>query len=180
MLEAPIASVTYTHEDVGEYANRAYIRRAEYIDVEPPGICIEIDDTEVLFGSLSMVVLDSPRYTGYLKNNMNHFHHALPLFITLQYSWHNMAFEVTCVTTDSSSTYNDCRCIETIGYDVSGSTFTKTPAQMYEKIKGGTDFYVEHYGSKTNLEAVKRGSTKYVRTESNDTSSDNLLEQPSC
>lgn len=91
-----------------------------------------------------------------------------------------MALEVTCVTTDRGSDYDDCRCIETIGYEVLGSTTQKTPAEMHDKINSGTDFYVKENGSKAYLEAAERNGTKYVRTESNDTRRDNLLQQPSC
>lgn len=91
-----------------------------------------------------------------------------------------MALQVTCVTTDSNSTHDDCRCIERIGYEVLSSTVFKTPAQMYDKIDNGTDFYILHNGTRTPLEKAKWGSTKYVRTESNDTERDNLLKQPSC
>lgn len=92
-----------------------------------------------------------------------------------------MAREVTCVTTDSRSDHNDCRCIETIGYEVAGDRKTKTPREMHFMLKvGDTDFYVEGGGSRAYLEPVERDGTKYVRTEANDTEDDNLLEQPSC
>jgi hypothetical protein len=89
---------------------------------------------------------------------------------------------IGCVTIDQSSDYDDCRCIEVIGIPTKqGGTNTYTPAEIYDRIEDeGDRFYVEEDGSKTYLEAVKRGSTKYVRTESNDTKDDNLLNQPSC
>lgn len=91
-----------------------------------------------------------------------------------------MAFEVVCVNKDSSSRYNDCRCITQIGYEVLGSVYKKTPEEVHDKIKDGKDFYVEYNGKRTDLVAAERGSTKYVRTEPNDTKNDNLLKQDSC
>ncbi|WP_169924438.1 DUF3892 domain-containing protein [Natrinema ejinorense] len=92
-----------------------------------------------------------------------------------------MAREVVCVTTDDASIHNDCRCIETIGYQIiEDNTWTKTPAEVHESIEDGKEYYVEHNGSKTYLEPAERNGTKYVRTEPNDTSRDNLLQQPSC
>lgn len=94
-----------------------------------------------------------------------------------------MAYKVKCVTIDESSSYDDCRCIESIGIPAhGGGTNTYRPARIYDRIEeGGEEFYVEaDDGTATYLEAVKRGATKYVRTEANDTKDDNLLQQPSC
>lgn len=93
-----------------------------------------------------------------------------------------MAREVTCVTTDDSSRYDDCRCIEKIGYELGpiDVSRTKTPAEVYDDLKEGKDYYVEYRGTKPDLIPDTHGSTKYVRTEPNDTTEDNLLKQPSC
>lgn len=89
--------------------------------------------------------------------------------------------EVVCVTKDSSSNYDDCRCIDSIGYEVGSSVFTKTRERMHEKVKNGShDYYAQANGSKAYLEARERNGEKYVRTESTDTTADNLLQQPSC
>lgn len=91
-----------------------------------------------------------------------------------------MAFEVICATTDESSEYDDCRCITEIGYEVGDLTRKQTPARIHDKIKGGTDFYVEYRSSKTYLVPVENDGTKYVRTEPNDTKQDNLLKIGDC
>lgn len=88
---------------------------------------------------------------------------------------------VVCVTKDSSSDHDDCRCIETIGYKVGTTRLTATREEMHGKVKNGPrDFYVRSNGSKAYLEARERDGVKYVRTESTDTTADNLLQQPSC
>lgn len=92
-----------------------------------------------------------------------------------------MAYQVKCVSTDNSSPHDDCRSITTIGIPVKGGgTNRYTPEQIHGRINNGDEFYVKHNGSRTDLIAAKRGSTKYVRTEPNDTPDDNLLKQPSC
>lgn len=93
-----------------------------------------------------------------------------------------MAYPVECVSTDDSSSYDDCRCITTIGIpSKGGGVNTYTPERIHDRIKDeGDRFFVEHTGSRTYLEPVERQGTKYVRTEANDTSEDNLLKQPDC
>lgn len=94
----------------------------------------------------------------------------------------DMAYPVECVSIDDSSDYDDCRCIEQIGIpSQGGGTNHYTPARIHDRIEDeGDSFYVEEGGEKAFLKAVKRGTTKYVRTEANDTEDDNLLQQPSC
>ncbi|AUV84473.1 hypothetical protein C2R22_23285 (plasmid) [Salinigranum rubrum] len=93
-----------------------------------------------------------------------------------------MAYPVECVNTSDSSDYDDCRCITTIGIpSKGGGTNTYTPERIHDRIEDeDEEFYVEYQGSRTYLDAVQDGSTKYVRTEPNDTPQDNLLKQPSC
>ena len=93
-----------------------------------------------------------------------------------------MAYPVKCVNIDNSSSYDDCRCITTIGIpSEGGGTNTYSPERIYDRIKHEDDeFYVEHDGDRAYLDAVSNGSTKYVRTEPNDTTEDNLLKQPNC
>lgn len=85
-----------------------------------------------------------------------------------------------CVDIDDGSEYDDCRCIETIGYQYTDTVWESTPEEVHEKIKDGKTFYVKHEGEKTELEAAEREGTKYVRSEPNDTKDDNLLKQDSC
>lgn len=91
-------------------------------------------------------------------------------------------YQVICVSIDQGSQYDDCRCIEQIGFPAeSGGTATRTPEQVYDMIENqGDSAFIEHGGSETDLEGATHGSTKYVRTEQNDTEEDNLLEQQSC
>lgn len=91
-----------------------------------------------------------------------------------------MALPVKCVTVGQNPT--DCKDIKTIGFPAEGGgTATRTPAQVYDMIEEkGYSVYVEHSGTKTDVQAVKDGTTKYVRSEPNDTKDDNLLKQSSC
>lgn len=90
------------------------------------------------------------------------------------------SYTVVCVDVNQSSSYDDCRCIEYIGFK--GKTtdvVRKTPAEAYEMIDDPGDTATIE-GTSTELEQATRGGTKYVRTQSNDTMSDNLLQQDSC
>lgn len=88
---------------------------------------------------------------------------------------------MTCITIDSGSNYDDCRCIKRIGYEVVGIQSSKTPEQIYDDIENDDrQYYIKENGTQTDLIPATHGSTKYVRTEPNDTTDDNLLEQPSC
>ncbi len=91
-----------------------------------------------------------------------------------------MKHEVTCITVDSGSRYDDCRCIQKIGYQTSNGEARESPAEIHEYIKSGDKFYIVQNGSRTYLEPVERDGTKYVRTKPNDTKKDNLLKQPGC
>lgn len=92
-----------------------------------------------------------------------------------------MAREVICVDTDPDGP-DDCRRITNIGYeyDVINSEGSNPPKEVHLDIKQGTDYYVEHDGTETDLIPVEQNGTKYVRTESNDTEDDNLLKQSNC
>lgn len=91
-------------------------------------------------------------------------------------------YEVECVNVNQSSKYDDCRCIESIGFPAKGGGITtRTPAQVYDWVENeGRRVVVEHRGSKTEVVGATHGTTKYVRTEPNDTKDDNLLKQSPC
>ncbi len=92
-----------------------------------------------------------------------------------------MDFQIKCVDLDKSSYFRDCRRIKSIGILAQGGGTNKyTPAQIYDRIKGGEKFFVSNNNQRVYLIEVKRGETKYVRTEPNDTENDNLLKQDSC
>lgn len=92
-----------------------------------------------------------------------------------------MAREVICTTKDPDGP-NDCRCIDELGVKLTtiGSTITRTPEQPHIDLKDGKDYYIEYGGSETDLIPAEREGTKYVRTEPNDTSDDNLLQIQDC
>jgi len=94
----------------------------------------------------------------------------------------HMAYPIECVNTDDSSIHNDCRCITTIGIpNEAGGTNTYSPERIHDRIENeGEEFYVEYQGTRTDVIAVTDGTTKYVRTEPNDTPNDNLLNLGSC
>lgn len=91
-----------------------------------------------------------------------------------------MALSVQCV--DVGPNPSDCTDIDHIG--IPGrfkDVVKKTPSEMYDLIEHeGRDVEVEHNGIRTSLQAIKDGTTKYVRSKPNDTKDDNLLKQPSC
>lgn len=91
-------------------------------------------------------------------------------------------YVVKCVNIDDASQYDDCRCIESIGFPGKNvDTVTRTPSQVYDWVENdGHTVEVNHNGKTTNVVGATNGSTKYVRTKSNDTKEDNLLKQPSC
>jgi lipoprotein-anchoring transpeptidase ErfK/SrfK len=91
-------------------------------------------------------------------------------------------YEVKCVTIDYGSQFDDCRCIEEIGFPAKdGVTATRTPAQVYELVEEeGHTVIVGYRGSEVEVVGATHGSTKYVRTEPTDTDEDRLLKQPSC
>jgi len=92
-----------------------------------------------------------------------------------------MAYEIKCVDIDKNSDFNDCRCIKWVGVsEKEGETNKYSPAQMYDKIGKGEEFFVWNNEKRTYLEKAEREGTKYVRTEQNDTKDDNLLKQSSC
>ena len=93
-----------------------------------------------------------------------------------------VAYPVKCVNIDQTSQYNDCRCIESIGFPAEGGgTATRTPEQVYDMVENeGDKVVVEYEGEETEVHGATHGNTKYVRTEPNDTKEDNLLQQPSC
>lgn len=91
-------------------------------------------------------------------------------------------YEVKCVEIDYGSEFDDCRCIEQIGFPAEdGVTATRTPAQVYEMVEEeGHTVIVGYRGSQLKVVGATDGATKYVRTETGDTEEDNLLKQPSC
>lgn len=86
------------------------------------------------------------------------------------------------MTLDYDSQYDDCRCVEEIGFRTeSGGITTRTPRQVYEMIKqDGEIVLVEYRGELTEVTGATHGTTKYVRTASTDTEDDTLMKKPGC
>jgi hypothetical protein len=92
------------------------------------------------------------------------------------------SYVVQCVNIDQGSQFDDCRCIESIGFPGKYKDIvTRTPAQVYDWVENeGRTVVVKHNGKTTKVRGATHGTTKYVRTVPNDTKEDNLLKQPSC
>lgn len=91
-------------------------------------------------------------------------------------------YKVQCVTIDYGSPYDDCRCIEAVGFPAESGGFARlTPEQVYDLVEHeGETVVVEYKGTQRELEGATDGTRKYVRTEPEDTSEDTLLKKPSC
>lgn len=92
------------------------------------------------------------------------------------------AYEVECVTVDYDSPHEDCRAIETVGFEaVDGGLTRKTPAEVHRLIaEAGEEVYVVYHGERTPVQAASDGDALYVRAAAEDTPEDPLLKQPSC
>lgn len=113
----------------------------------------------------------------------DHFHRGRRAFTIMPFLCESMAtYVVKCVNIDQSSDYDDCRCIESIGFPGKNTdTVTRAPAQVYDWVENnGHTVIVEHNDSETEVHGATHGTTKHVRTEPNDTKEDNLLKQQSC
>jgi len=88
-----------------------------------------------------------------------------------------MVEKVTCVVKGEASKYSDCRCITQIRTDA--RTYTRLEA--YERVKASPgSIYVEGGGARANVIPAEREGLKYVRTQPDDTTADNLLKAPIC
>ena len=87
--------------------------------------------------------------------------------------------EITCITHSGAKT--DCTCITHVGRWSDISRFTTQEAVL--RIQNHSDtFWVRDPtdGSRVNVHVAERQGRKYLRTASNDTSRDNLLQRPTC
>lgn len=88
-----------------------------------------------------------------------------------------MAEQVICIIQGDRHRYSDCRCITTIKTDVA----TYTRLQAHEKVeKFPNSIFVQAEASRAYLITAEREGLKYVRTEPNDTTADNLLKVKDC
>jgi len=90
---------------------------------------------------------------------------------------------VTCVS-KTDTRFSDCRCITHVGVqEYQGATRAfLTREQAYQIVAQGRDkLFVQRGGNDyVPVEAVVREGTRYVRTDPDDTTTDNLLAQPQC
>jgi len=88
-----------------------------------------------------------------------------------------MAEKVTCIVKGDVHRYSDCRCITEIRTDA--GRYTRNEA--YDRVKTSPgSIVVEAGGSRVNVIPAEREGVKYVRTQSNDTTADNLLSVKAC
>lgn len=83
---------------------------------------------------------------------------------------------VECIVKGDSDKYADCRCVTRI--ETNEETYTRLEA--HNAVKDGALIWVEGPETRVKLIDAEREGTKYVRTEPNDTTDDNLLKQPHC
>lgn len=94
----------------------------------------------------------------------------------MAYSW-----EVLCVDVDEDSEYDDCRAVDEIGFRVAAGLRRKTmdtAAVMVES--GNTDYHVTVDGERVPLQPVVDEPPRYLRTLDEDSSTDPLLDLPTC
>jgi hypothetical protein len=95
-----------------------------------------------------------------------------------------MAIRITCIRKASGYHENPYVAISHLGWveDGSGSTGESTREVMYDWIENkGGEAYVLGGGSRARVYgAVSPAGTRYVKTEPNDTSADNLLKLQEC
>lgn len=91
-------------------------------------------------------------------------------------------YEVQCVGMDYDAPDDDCRAIETIGFQaVDGGLTLKTPDEVARLIEDeGHEVYVVYHGERSAVRPATDGDERYVRSRGEDTDDDPLLKQPSC
>jgi hypothetical protein len=94
-----------------------------------------------------------------------------------------MAIRITCITKDAGNHENPHVAIGTLGWvnPQTGEQDRSTRVVMHDWVKEGGEAYVEYGNVRARLLAVisPRGN-KYVKTQADNTSSDNLLRLPEC
>ena len=94
-----------------------------------------------------------------------------------------MSIKITCINKDSGNHDNPNLAITHLGWinDVTGNTGITTRLDLYDFIKKGNYVYVERLGNKVKvITAETTNGTKYVKTESDSTTNNNLLSLPEC
>jgi len=94
-----------------------------------------------------------------------------------------MAVRVTCINKDGGYHENPYTAITYLGWvkDSGGETGKSTRLEMYDFVKGGGEAYVQVGAARAVLiAAITPGGTKYVKTQADSTTKDNLLKLPEC
>ena len=96
-----------------------------------------------------------------------------------------MAIKITCINKDAGNHENPHTAISFLGWleDGTSKNGKMTRIDMYNWIKndGGIAYVQDSFGNKAYLKTeVTSNGTKYVRTYSDNTPTDNLLKLPEC
>jgi hypothetical protein len=84
-----------------------------------------------------------------------------------------MATQITCIVPDSSDPGNR---IDEVG----GSGWTKSEDTVISEIDGGAEYYVEESGKRVDVVVMDDKSPRYLRTDPDETTQNNLLSLPTC
>ena len=84
-----------------------------------------------------------------------------------------MATEITCIVPDSSDP--DSR-IDSVG----GTWGTKGEDIVIAEIEAGAEYFVEVDGALVDVIVAERGDERYLRTDPDETTANNLLSLPTC
>jgi hypothetical protein len=96
-----------------------------------------------------------------------------------------MAIRITCINKDAGNHENPHTAISYLGWleDGTGKSGKMARLDLYNwiKDKGGVAYVQDGFGNKVSVKtAVTSNGTKYVRTYSDNTPTDNLLKLPEC
>jgi hypothetical protein len=95
----------------------------------------------------------------------------------------HMAIRITCIQKDAGNHENPYVAISNLGWtdESTGEQKNSTRRQMYDWVTTGGYAYVQAGGAKARLVgAVSPRGNPYVKTEADNTQSDNLLKLPEC
>jgi hypothetical protein len=85
-----------------------------------------------------------------------------------------MATQITCIIRDGS---DPDRRIDSVG----ASGWTKSEDAVIEEIENGTEsYFVDVNGNEVGVEVADREGVKYLRTDADETTENNLLSLPDC
>jgi hypothetical protein len=85
-----------------------------------------------------------------------------------------MATEITCIVPDGS---DPDRRIDAVG----GAGWQKLEDEVIEEVENGVEtYFVDVKGEEVNVVVRERGNTKYLRTDPDETTENNLLHLPHC